>query len=168
MEQIGHMNSNVDAPMVEDLTSIPTNNEDHLALTEDGSFMKENVIPSFAIEKTKDESDHGKEKSEAVSKVFCSLEENDEEAHVRSSWRDESTDYYESDEEDIDSEDDWSDEDEAAAEEWLKRHELREKGLLSKAAFSLPPTIKVSIVPLSEEEKQKHQQKQRAELGKFV
>ena len=143
--------------MVEDLTSIPTNNEDHLALTEDGSFMKENVIP-----------DHEKEKSEAVSKVFCSLEENDEEAHVRSSWRDESTDHFESDEEDIDSEDDWSDEDEAAAEEWLKRHELREKGLLSKAAFSLPPTIKVSIVPLSEEEKQKHQQKQRAELGKFV
>ena len=111
MEQIGHMNSNVDAPMMEDLTSIPTNNEDHLALTENGSFMKENVIPSFAIDKTKDESDHVKEKSEAVSKVFCSLEENDEEAHVRSSWRDESTDHFESDEEDIDSENDWSDED---------------------------------------------------------
>ena len=126
--------------------------------------MKENVIASIAIDKTQDESGQEKEKSEAVSKVFCSLEENDDEAHFKSSWRDESTDHYESDEED--SEYDWSD-DEAAAEEWLKRHELREKGLLSEAAFSLPPTIKVSIVPISEEEKQSNQEKQRAELGRL-
>ena len=97
--------------------------------------------------------------------MFCSLEENDDEAHFKSSWRDDSTVHYESDEED--SEYDCSDEDEAADEEWLKRHELRDKGLLSEAAFSLPPTIKVSIVPLSEEEKQSHQEKQRAEMGRL-
>ena len=153
--------------MVEDVTSVTNSKEDHLHLTvtENDSFMKENVIASIAIDKTKDESGQEKEKAEAVSKVFCSLEENDEEAPFKSSWRDESTDHYESDEED--SEYDWNDEDEAAAEEWHKRHELREKGLLSEAAFSLPPTIKVSIVPLSEEEKRRHQEKERAELGRL-
>ena len=150
--------------MVVDVISVTNSNEDHLTVIENDSFMKENVIASIAIDKTQDESGQEKEKSEAVSKVFCSLEENDDEAHFKSSWRDESTDHYESDEED--SEYDWSD-DEAAAEEWLKRHELRDKGLLSEAAFSLPPTIKVSIVPLSEEEKQSNQEKQRAELGRL-
>ena len=135
---------------------------EHHTDNKDESLKKENVN-TFLFDKTKDElTGQAKEKSEEVSKVFFSLEENEEDAHFKSSWRDESI----SDDEESENEDDWSDEDEEAAEEWLRRQELRDRGLPEVLA-TLPSTIKVSLVPETKENKQKREEKQRAELGRL-
>ena len=118
---------------------------------------------TFQDDQTKDElTGQAKEKSEECTKVFCSLEENEED--FKSSWRDESI----ADDDDTeDDECDWSDEDEEAAEEeWLRRQELRDRGLPEVLA-SLPSTIKVSLVRETKEEKQRREEKARAELGRL-
>ena len=154
------MNSDIDT------CSVSNKEVEHLDLTDnkDESLEKENVS-TFPIDKTKDElTGQAKEKSEEVSKVFCSLEEeNEEDVHFKSSWRDDESI---SDDEDTENEDDWSDEDEEAAEEWLRRQELRDRGLPEVLA-SLPSTIKVSLVPETKEDKQRREEKARAELGRL-
>ena len=150
------MNSDIDT------CSVSNKKVEHHTDNKDESLQKENVN-TFLIDKTKDElTGQAKEKSEEVSKVFFSLEENEEDAHFKSSWRDESI----SDDEESENEDDWSDEDEEAAEEWLRRQELRDRGLPEVLA-TLPSTIKVSLVPETKENKQKREEKQRAELGRL-
>ena len=104
----------------------------------------------------------------------CSLEETVDLKHreaeagnTSASWRDESiNDDSDEDEDDTDGEDDddYSDEDEEAAEEWLKRYYMRQRGLPEVLA-SLPNTIKVSLVPETEEDRVRREQKQRDELG---
>ena len=155
------MNMNLD--MVEGV-SVSNKKEEHDTVNKDDSY--ESHVNTTPIKKAKDElSGQTKGKSEEVSKVFCSLEENEEEVQLRSSWRHERIDDHESDDEDTEDEDDWSDEDEEAAEEWLRRQELRERGLPEVLA-SLPSTIRVSLVPETEEDKQRREEKKRAELGR--
>ena len=104
----------------------------------------------------------------------CSLEETvdlknrtGDAGNTSASWRDESiNDDSDEDEDGTDGEDedDYSDEDEEAAEEWLKRYYMRQRGLPEVLA-SLPNTIKVSLVPETEEDRVRREQKQRDELG---
>merc|ERR1719312_1266622 len=75
-------------------------------------------------------------------------------SNMSASWRDSSTnqdDFDEEEEEDFSDEDDYSDdyEDEEAAEEWLTRYYLRQRGL-PEALANLPSTIKISVVPETE------------------
>ena len=158
------MNLDINAPMVEGVSSVTNKKEEHHTVNKDDSY--ESYVNTTQIDKAKDElSGQAKGKSEEVSKVFCSLEENEEDVHLRSSWRDERIDDNESDDEDTEDEEDWSDEDEEAADEWLRRQELRERGLPEVLA-SLPSTIRVSLVPETKEDKQRLEEKQRAELGR--
>ena len=150
------MNSDIDT------CSVSNKKVDNITDNTSERMEKENAN-TFLIDKTKDElTGQAKEKSEEVSKVFFSLEENEEDAPFKSSWRDESI----YDDDDSDNEDDWSDDDEEVAEEWLRRQELRDRGLPEVLA-TLPSTIKVSLVPETKEDKQKREEKQRAELGKI-
>merc|ERR1719291_1124797 len=103
----------------------------------------------------------------------CSLEETVDLKHreaeagnTSASWRDESiNDDSDEDEDDTDGEDDDDYEDEEAAEEWLKRYYMRQRGLPEVLA-TLPNTIKVSLVPEIEEDRVRREQKQRDELAK--
>merc|ERR1711915_642878 len=84
-------------------------------------------------------------------------------------WRDSTTnqdDFDEDEEDDFSDEGDYSDdyEDEEAAEEWLTRYYLRQRGL-PEALANLPSTIKISVVPETEEDRQRREEKQREELG---
>ena len=126
------MNLDINAPMVEGVSSVTNKKKEHHTVNKDDSY--ESYVNTTQIDKAKDElSGQAKGKSEEVSKVFCSLEENEEDVHLRSSWRDERIDDNESDDEDTEEEEDWSDED----EEWLRRQELRDRGLPEVLA-SLP------------------------------
>jgi len=91
-------------------------------------------------------------------------------SNMSASWRDSSTnqdDFDEDEEEDFSDEDDYSDdyEDEEAAEEWLTRYYLRQRGL-PEALANLPSTIKISVVPETEEDRQRREEKQREELAR--
>jgi len=91
-------------------------------------------------------------------------------SNMSASWRDSSTnqdDFDEDEEDDFSDEDDYSDdyEDEEAAEEWLTRYYLRQKGL-PEALANLPSTIKISVVPETEEDRQRREEKQREELAR--
>merc|ERR1711915_202460 len=79
------------------------------------------------------------------------------------SWRDSSTNQDEFDEDEDDYSDDY--EDEEAAEEWLTRYYLRQRGL-PEALANLPSTIKISVVPETEEDRQRREEKQREELAR--
>merc|ERR1711915_1133242 len=87
-------------------------------------------------------------------------------------WRDSTTnqdEFDEDEEDDFSDEDDYSDdyEDEEAAEEWLTRYYLRQRGL-PEALANLPSTIKISVVPEKEEFRKKmaQQANQSQEKGK--
>jgi len=91
-------------------------------------------------------------------------------SNMSASWRDSSTnqdDFDEDEEDDFSDEDDYSDdyEDEEAAEEWLTRYYLRQRGL-PEALANLPSTIKISVVPETEEDRQRREEKQREELAR--
>jgi len=89
-------------------------------------------------------------------------------SNMSASWRDSSTNQDDFDEEeDFSDEDDYSDdyEDEEAAEEWLTRYYLRQRGL-PEALANLPSTIKISVVPETEEDRQRREEKQREELAR--
>ena len=95
-----------------------------------------------------------------------SPEKEKETLDVSASWRNESiNDEFDEDEEDYsDEEDEDYDVDEEAAEEWLNRYYLRQKGLPAALAC-LPSSIKISVVPETEEDKLRREEKQREELG---
>merc|ERR1712098_174090 len=81
-------------------------------------------------------------------------------SNMSASWRDSSTNQDDFDEEeDFSDEDDYSDdyEDEEAAEEWLTRYYLRQRGL-PEALANLPSTIKISVVPETEEDRQRKEE----------
>jgi len=91
-------------------------------------------------------------------------------SNMSASWRDSSTnqdEFDEDEEDDFSDEDDYSDdyEDEEAAEEWLTRYYLRQRGL-PEALANLPSTIKISVVPETEEDRQRREEKQREELAR--
>ena len=129
-----------------------------------GSVIKDDNVDTNDDNESKDEFTKPKE----TNKVFCSLGENDQEIINNEGWRDESLNNYESDEEDGSEEDESEDgdEDEEAAQEWLRRYELRRRGLPEVLA-TLPATIKVSLVPESREEEERREQRRRAELGRL-
>jgi len=108
----------------------------------------------------------------------CTLDEEPQEgvdekeaniSNMSASWRDSSKNYddFEDDDEGLSDEEDYSDdyEDEEAAEEWLTRYYLRQRGL-PEALANLPSTIKISVVPETEEDKQRREEKQREELAR--
>merc|ERR1711915_1063350 len=76
-------------------------------------------------------------------------------SNMSASWRDSSTNQDDCDD----------DEDEEAAEEWLTRYYLRQRGL-PEALANLPSTIKISVVPETEEDRQRREEKQREELAR--
>merc|ERR1719175_180436 len=92
-------------------------------------------------------------------------------SNISASWRDSSTNYEDFEDEDdgegLSDEEDYDEdyEDEEAAEEWLTRYYLRQRGL-PEALANLPSTIKISVVPETEEDKQRREEKQREELAR--
>lgn len=118
--------------------------------------------------------------SDPVKSEECTLDEEPQEgvteteanmSNISASWRDSSTNYEdfeeEDDEEGLSDEEDYEEdyEDEEAAEEWLTRYYLRQRGL-PEALANLPSTIKISVVPETEEDKQRREEKQREELAR--
>ena len=134
----------------------------------DESKMTEpEMLTSVAVPNIEDDGRNSQISSKPQSSKECSLDENDE-VNVSNSWRNDSNaeafDEDFSDEED-DYSDDFTDVDEEAAEEWLNRYYMKQRGLPEILA-SLPSTIKISRIPETEEDKLRREEKAKEELGK--